>query len=419
MITGLDCWTEGAYEEILTFVEKHLWLFVQHNATIHQPKRIVCSLTQLDYPNLRFLQRIYFLLSEVVQRCVKESIPKLLTHLAQSSEPVTAETRNKIHGRVNWSLTLKRRLGGGLNDPTIFMIRKSEKAYDFSRMQALKYFLNEVSRLCVEVLGFSPAEISEVLHPHGSDKWRDTLINLHQAVHVLLKNVRLQGVSLPEKVTDVMFQKLRSARNVEFREVYAGLQLYKKLFVHENLEVLRDCFNQGVLKPLSRDRLYETYVLFLTLEALDLAGWQREKTQLIGYNEGAVVQYRQGNATLQIYYQTSPDTFQTHSLYKALMSKYDLDTKLRRPDLLIEFDGNRYQLLEVKRTVNQRYIADSFYKVLGYLKDFEALFQSEGVPKAILVVWDDLEISDTCNDAIIIRGRQGYRSFLSGKYPQV
>ena len=106
-----------------------------------------------------------------------------------------------------------------------------------------------------------------------------------------LKNTYLCEISLPAKITDKLLQKLRCARNLDFKSIYNSLRLYRRLFSQQENETLRECFAQGVLKPLNRDTLYEVYILFVTLTSLEQAGWKRENLKLIGYGKGAVAHY--------------------------------------------------------------------------------------------------------------------------------
>jgi hypothetical protein len=66
---------------------------------------------------------------------------------------MTAELKGSVRGNVDWNLTLKRRLGAGLSNPTVFVTRVSIKTFDLPEMRALKYLLTQTNRLCVEVLG--------------------------------------------------------------------------------------------------------------------------------------------------------------------------------------------------------------------------------------------------------------------------
>lgn len=407
-----DCWTDEDYNEVLSFVEKYLWLFVQENAAIHRPEQIICNLAQLNRRELRLLQLIYFLLSESVQESVKTSTPQILRRLAQSTDRMTTELKGSVRGNVDWNLTLKRRLGAGFSNPTVFMTRVAVKTYNLPEMQALKYLLTQTNHLCLEVLGNIPEE--ERLSYESSNKWKAEIRSLYHSTSHFLKNTYLREIDLPIKITDMMLQKVRCARNTHFKNIYRSLRLYRRLFVQEEQETLRDCFSQGVLKPLNRDTLYEVYILFVTMASLEQTGWIRENFRLIGYGKGAILHYKHDNTTLQVYYQTLPVSFAQNSLYTNLLRKHKIDVNLRRPDILLEFNTETcdFKLLEVKRTQNKRYIVDSFYKVLGYLKDFENSFTSRKMPHAILVVWGGVEPSRDTEDVVVVLNRHSYRLFL-------
>lgn len=96
------------------------------------------------------------------------------------------------------------------------------------------------------------------------------------------------------------------------------------------------------------------------------------------------------------------------------MKQYGLDVSLRRPDILLEFKNNRsdFKLLEVKRTQDKRYILDSFYKVLGYLKDFEKCFILENMPNGMLVVWDGVKGTSEIDNVVAVLNRHNFRPFL-------
>jgi hypothetical protein len=407
-----DCWTDEDYSEILDFVEKYLWLFVQENAAIHKPERIICNLAQLNRREFRLLQLIYFLLSESIQKSVKISTPQILRRLAQSTDRMTTELKGSVRGNVDWNLTLKRRLGTGFSNSTVFMTRVAVKTYNLPEMQALKYLLTRINHLCLEVLGHISEE--DRLSYESSNKWKAEIRSLYHSTSHFLKNTYLREIELPRKITDMMLQKVRCARNTHFKNIYRSLRLYRRLFLQEEQETLKDCFSQGVLKPLNRDTLYEVYILFVTMASLEQTGWIRENFRLIGYGTGAILHYKHDNTTLQVYYQTLPVSFAQNSLYTNLLRNHKIDVNLRRPDILLEFNTETcdFKLLEVKRTQDKRYIVDSIYKVLGYLKDFENSFTSRKMPHAMLVVWEGVEPSKDTEDVVVVLNRHSYRLFL-------
>ena len=259
-----DYWTDQDYNEVLSFVENYLWLFVQENAAIHQPKQIISNLTQLNYKDLRLLQLVYFLLSESIQKSVKECSPQLLRNLAQSTDRMITEMKGSVRGNVDWNMTLKRRLTAGYSNPTVFATRVALKTHNLPEVQALKYLLTQINALCVEVLGNIP-DTAEIVSYEPRKKWKEEVRLLYYLTHKFLKTTCLRDIPLPQKITDRMLQKVRCARNYHFKTIYKGLILYSKLFIQEEQEILRDCFYQGVLKPLSRDTLYEVYILFMTM----------------------------------------------------------------------------------------------------------------------------------------------------------
>ncbi|HEY9652602.1 MAG TPA: hypothetical protein V6C95_18240, partial [Coleofasciculaceae cyanobacterium] len=237
---------------------------------------------------------------------------------------------------------------------------------------------------------------------------------LYQSTNHFLKNTYLREIDVPIKITDMMLQKVRCARNTQFKNIYSSLRLYRKLFVQEEHNTLRDCFSQGVLKPLNRDTLYEVYIVLSTMTSLEQLGWNRENLRLIGYGKGAVAQYKHSDTILRIYYQTLPAAFVQNSLYTELLRKYQLDVRLRRPDIILEFQSEtcNFKLLEVKRSRNRQYITESVYKVLGYLKDFERCFVSTKLPHAILVTWDGIETPKDINDVITMFNYRNYQDLI-------
>lgn len=407
-----DCWTDTDYDDVLQFVERQLWLFVQQNASVYRPRQIVSSLALLSYQDLRLLERIYFLLSEPVGRSVRESIPHVLRHLPQSTDRVTTSLKGIVRSTVDWNLTTKRRLTSGDNDPTVFTTRIAAKTCDIPEMRALKYLLVTVNRVCSEVL----TSISDQISLQVDGKWKTEIQLLARSTAILLKNVQLRNITLPDEVNSGMLQRVRRARNKHFKAVYGAILLYKRLFLEGQEVALRDCFAQGVLKPLSRDTLYELFVLFATTASLERAGWNAHRLRLIGYGNGAIGSYRRRNATLRLYYQTLPAWFAEGSCYGDLLRRHSIDVGLRRPDLLLEFQsgGREYKIVEVKRTQERRYVADSIYKVFGYMKDFERRLASGHAPRALLVVWDGIREDNTIDqvDDVALLTRRTYQSFL-------
>ena len=100
-----------------------------------------------------------------------------------------------------------------------------------------------------------------------------------------------------------------------------------------------------------------------------------------------------------------------------MFDRYGLAGAVRRPDLIVELHcgrRRRHLLVEVKRTRDSQYIADSIYKVLGYLADFEAVFAGQEGPRALLLLWDGLgaPASRPAPDTLVLATHRDYRAQL-------
>ena len=414
-----DCWTQNDYDAVLQAVEARLWLFVQANATTHSPRQLIASIAQLSRQELRRVQCLHFLLSEPVQQCIFTDAPAALRRLAQSTVSAQTEVNRTGRGHIDWNQTVKRRYTMGGYDPTLFCAQTAAKSYDTPEVQALRHLLVQVQALCLETLGDVPNEPAETATNEA--KWKTTVANLYHACHSHLKHTCLHGVTSDIKLTDAVLERVRRSRNKRFESVYLSLSLYRKLLLQEDMDALLGCMAQRVLKPLDWDTLYEIYVLLTTLAQMECKGWKLEQLHLIGYGKGAVAQFTCQKTTAKVYYQMLPPVFARNSLYTQTLRKYRMDVSLRRPDLLLEFttDAPRYTLLEVKRTSDRQYIVDSFYKVLGYVKDFESCFAASPLPHGLLVVWSGIQqqaLLDSAawrNDPIALADKDSYTTFLS------
>jgi len=157
---------------------------------------------------------------------------------------------------------------------------------------------------------------------------------------------------------------------------------------------LLDALRQRVLIPLDDDALYELWALLGAATVLDELGYVLEVANLIG-RHSAPFSYRapHGRALVRLRFGHTPAHWRRDSRYRAIFERYGLAGATRRPDLIVEMRQGRgrqtrHLLVEVKRTRNPGYIADSIYKVLGYLADFAAVFANQQETQGLLLLWD-------------------------------
>lgn len=406
-------WNEEEYLQILDFVEKYLWLFLQESSVLHQPKKVISNFLNLPEKDILFLQKIYFLLSLSVSKAIEESIPKILKRLNQSNSSSKTEVRGKVRGHIDWNLTLKRRMGLNQKDPSLFVTSISTKTYNTPEVQSLKYLLEIIENLCTEVLG-NYSHLQSAFDENKAKKWKNLILNLLNKTRILLKHVLLANVENLSNISGQILQKIRGNRSKDFHCIYQCLTLYQNLLIKNSLTALQDCLSQGILKPINQDTLYEIYILFLTMFSLENSGWTRRSLRLIGRGKGSIASYKLENKVLNIYYQSLPAKFITNSLYIDLSKQFNIRVRHRQPDIIFEIisSQSRFKIIEIKRTQNKQYIVDSIYKVLGYLKDFEACFEIESFPHSILVIWKGIEHEDIQSKPIVILNKESYQKYL-------
>jgi hypothetical protein len=151
-------------------------------------------------------------------------------------------------------------------------------------------------------------------------------------------------------------------------------------------QLLERLLKTRILEPLEKDRLYELYVLFEIMAALG----KPFEINLIKSGAEAIATYKLDTTDVKVFYQKASGLLE-NSVYKNVFDNYELDVSLRRPDIVLQIKTEKESkllIVEVKRSINDDYIVDSVYKVLGYLADFKTQFPNEGQkPKALLVVW--------------------------------
>ena len=392
MISSSDSsWTKKDKASVLEYVEPILHRFLFREA-LPNLEVLLKSLTGLTDEELNLLKTVHFLLSDEVERLIIE-LPKLLRNLSHSTNKELVESRGIIRGRVDWNMTFKERYSQGFNDPSLFICQPSIKIYDLPENQLLNFVLWKIRSLSEKI----DLEISEeLLDAEEWKNWQDKIVTIYLKVKKISKNIYFQQISIPRSIKPKTIQKAYRHRNQSYDKVAACYELYEKLFITNDQKVLRELLEKQTLKPLNDDKLFEIYVLIKLLDFLDkLPG--KLRFGLLKPDLDYTAQFVSEEMNICIFYQKIPSNFKNISKYKSIFNFYDLQVRVRSPDIILGIITNEneyYQIIEVKRTKSRNYIVDSVYKVLGYINDFEKSLQRTPNPKGVLVVWDGVKIKD-------------------------
>lgn len=392
MITYSDgCWSKKDRVDVLGYIEPvlHRFLFREALPNLEVPLK---KLTGLTDEELNLLKTTHFLLSREVEELIEE-LPKLLKNLSHSTHKELVECRGIIRGRIDWNMTFKERFSQGFNDPSLFICQPSTKMYDLPENQLLNFILWKIRSLSENI----DLEITDdLLDSETWNNWQDKIISHYLKIKKISKNIYFQQISMHRSIKPKTIQKAYSHRNKSYDKVAECYELYEKLFITNDHEVLCSLIETQTFEPLNNDKLFELYVLMKLLDFLDKSDGKL-RLGLLKPGMDYMAEYTSNKVNICIYYQQIPSNLKKTSKYKSIFRFYDLMVRVRAPDIILKIkinDNQYYQIIEVKKTGNRNYIVDSVYKVLGYIHDFEDYLENTLNPKGVLVVWDGVNITD-------------------------
>ena len=394
-----DLWSQETYQTILGEVSVYLQLYLFKNANIDHEYAIY-QLFNLKQEDMLILKKLHFLISTQVRELM-DILPFLIRNLSHSTNKEEVETHGNIIGQINWNQTIKQRTKTGLKDKSLFVCNTNYKLYDLPENQMLKYMLKKIIKFIRDMNISFTEEYNEEI-----ENWHEYLSNIYLTTSKTSKNIHLKNVELPRHITTKILNKTIKSHNNLYEYVVKVYELYEKLFIYNDWEVLLELLNKQILRPNNYDTLYEVYLLFKIVERMDNDSLQ---LGLLKSGNDYVIHSQYPDKEVNIYYQHLPEIFKQNNLTK-LRPYYDIQLTNKRPDIIIEYvKGNdkTYKIIEVKRTQDPGYIRDSIYKVFGYLKDYEDVTL---VKPNILAVWDRNNLKQEENsdkqEVIILNNRQ-------------
>ena len=379
---------------------EYLYIYL-YKGNISFKSEDIIHLFNLSKEELTTLKAVHFLLSCEIRKLFI-NMPHLLRNLAHSTNREDVEYRGIIRGNINWNKTIKTRISQGFNDSSLFVCSPPLKHYDLDENKILKFLLREIVSLFEDSLDFinskeSNLDFSKLYNINES--WHDLADYIYQQSIITLRNVYLNDVEDVEDISAFALDKAFTHRNPLYHDVAKAYELYEKLFIMDDLECLKELIEKQVLAVSDNDTLYELYIFAKMIKYLEEVSLDNSFEISIYYkdhNNPVVGKLNDGNE-VKIWYQNVPQTFSDNSLYLKLTQdkKYGFKTAVRRPDLIVEVikEGISYfRIVEVKNSSKDKYMRNSFYKILGYCRDFKGVNFTNSIP-FVLVDWNGSEIS--------------------------
>lgn len=404
-----DVWTRKEYEEVLNEVLPDLWMFVRRNARVISPVDQVAALTGLSRRALDVLLAVHYLLDPRTEKFLK-AVSNIMQRLRRSALPCREEASGIIRGRIDWGATIRSRVSSGW-DWSRYTVVRGVRNFDLHENRVLKFLLKHIAHLADGIVRGTSEWQSAAFELVGTGthvSWASAVEHYGAVARAFLRTAYLREVSDLPYLTDIDVDRLRGVRGYWYRAVEEAAAHYLEA-TQESRDYIEAALRQRVLEPLSRDDLYELWVLFKSLRVLRETGWRQRRVGLIGASKGFLASYERSGARLAVYYQRVPKQLNEVSKYRGLMEQYGLGQAVRRPDIIlkVECGETKYIIIEVKRSRNRGYIADGAYKLIGYLSDFgDALRNSV---RGILVVWDGVNYkTEFAGDRIVLTSYKSY-----------
>lgn len=329
----------------------------------------------------------------------------LLDALANEMESRDEIVGPGLRGNPRWDRTVVARMAGVLPVGRYYS-RTAHRSFALPENQLLRWLVDE---LLVSVRNLARRSASSTLH--------NALVTILQRCEEAAGHHWLSQLPVPPYLTPEMIAAARRSRRPEYRAAADLAESRARLKAspddarwYATLMLLA----VGWLEPISDDDMFELYALTLVVDVIaqELGFGEPEEYGLVTSGRGHIAAFRSAQGRLRVIFDQNPSGIvRAQDRYRAIVSAHrGVTGNARRPDISLVYersDGQRFVIVEVKRTANERYVSDSIYKLFGYLYDF-AEYWSNGhpSPRSVLLVPEGISrISDQpFADAAIVSG---------------
>ena len=289
-----------------------------------------------------------------------------------------------LRGNPRWDRTILQRMAGTLS-PGHYVSRTSHRSFELPENQLLSWLIDDLRRT-----------VSIVEQRVGSSALHADLQALRGECERARQHHWFSDISVPLRLTQEMIAAAGRHRRPEYRT--AATLALRRLEMetsdhHAWWYTVMLLLAVNWLEPVSDDDLFELYVLVLALDVLsdELGFGEPVEYGLVTSRRGHVALFDDEHQKVRVYFdQTPAAVLGVPTEYGQVLSQHrGISGGERRPDILVvaEREGEiRLVLVEMKKTGDGRYIADSVYKVFGYLHDFRNAAGPSRMVKAMLVV---------------------------------
>ncbi|WP_047307617.1 hypothetical protein [Rhodopseudomonas palustris] len=289
-----------------------------------------------------------------------------------------------LRGNPRWDRTILQRMAGTLS-PVHYVSRTSHRSFELPENQLLSWLVDDLRRT-----------VSIIEQRVGTTALHADIQTLRDECERARQHHWFSDISVPLRITPEMIAAASRHRRSEYR--VAAKLARRRLEMETNDHhawwyTIMSLLAVNWLEPVNDDDLFELYVLVLALDLLsdELGFGEPVEYGLVTSKRRHVALFESEHQTVRVYFdQTPAAVLGIPTEYGRVFAQHrGISGGERRPDILVvaERDGEtRLVLIEMKKTVDGRYISDSVYKIFAYLYDFRDTASTGRTVKAVLVV---------------------------------
>ena len=289
-----------------------------------------------------------------------------------------------LRGNPRWDRTILQRMAGTLS-PVHYVSRTSHRSFELPENQLLSWLVDDLRRT-----------VSIVEQRVGTAALHADLQTLRDECERARQHHWFSHISVPLRLTPEMIAAASRHRRPEYRAAAALARRRLEMETNDHHAwwyTIMSLLAVNWLEPVNDDDLFELYVLVLALDLLadELGFGEPVEYGLVTSRRGHVALFEDDHQKVRVYFdQTPAAVLGIPTEYGQVFAQHrGISGGERRPDILVvaeREDETRLVLIEMKKTVDGRYISDSVYKVFAYLYDFRDTVSAGRTVKAILVV---------------------------------
>jgi len=343
------------------------------------------------------LIRLHFILDPEVVSFV-ESLPGRIRSIKTQTKRVTKESRGGLDGRINWGKTIKRRHSRNPGDRSLFVCENRSENYDIDENVVLKRLLALIYSTIDECEEYLRRDYEWV-----TERWKESEDLVETMREIFERNVHVTRIREPEvyEPTPRMVQRATESRNEIYRDASRLFRRYQRTLEGDETAI-RDLLHRTTITPDDDETLFELFVLFRYVEAIEELRNGTFRLRTIESDSQEVAKLVDDDAEISIYHDNSardrglsflsdvpekdPGTLSRTEFVereaRIVTDEYFIDQSLRtttgRPDVIVlevQSGSNiEYLITEVKYSSRSETVRQGIRETLEYL----AFLREEG-----------------------------------------